>query len=299
MRTAYLIVSAALLAGCTTVPEPADTPRPTTAETTTTSPATTTTTTTEPVSETSVLLVIGDWGSGSDAQSQVAGAMEAYAGTTAIHAIVTTGDNFYSDDEVALMEPFTWVVESGIPFWFSWGNHDIESDERVEDVNAVFRNPPRWTVYEWGDIDVVILDSNQVGHSEQLDFLASHMAESDKPAIVVFHHPVRSCALHSDATSVLDAWVPLFDENVFLVLNGHDHNYQRFEDEGVTYVVTGGGGRSIYDLEECPEDHPSPLAAEATHHFVVLEAVGGRVTLTAYRTDLSIIDSVDITTARD
>jgi hypothetical protein len=86
----------------------------------------------------------------------------------------------------------------------------------------------------------------------------------------------------------------VFDDDVFLVLAGHDHNYQRFEHENATYVVTGGGGRSLYELEPCPDSHPERLAGSAQHNFVALRQTAGSIEVSALGIDLEIIDQVDI-----
>lgn len=199
--------------------------------------------------------------------------MSRYAENNDIEAILTTGDNFYSDDWEFLMEPFGWATEADIPFWVVWGNHDIETDSRLEAMNQAFDNPPRWTVHEWGAIDVVILDSTQPESGEQLDFLTTTLAESEDPTIVVFHHPRYSCGSHGD-TDGLDEWIDAFDEDVFLVLAGHEHNYQRYEEGGITYVVSGGGGATLTGLAECPADHPERTVGESVHHFIALEQSG-------------------------
>ena len=67
------------------------------------------------------------------------------------------------------------------------------------------------------------------------------------------------------------AWVPLFERyRVRLVLNGHDHNYQRFTRKGVTYVVHGGGGAGLYALRGCPRGYPRRVAARVGHGFLHL-----------------------------
>ncbi|MGH8947148.1 MAG: metallophosphoesterase family protein, partial [Acidimicrobiia bacterium] len=225
---------------------------PTVAETTSTSTTTTKTTTTttappEGATTTSTVpeaqgavLVFGDWGSGTAAQEAVAEAMAAYAEENPVTAVLTTGDNLYSNDASLLLEPMQWVFRRDIEFWVSWGNHDVESSRRVEIVEEALGSPPRWTVHEWGRVDVVILDSNQVGSADQLGFLTETLTGSDDPTILVFHHPPLSCSSHGDTVSVLESWVPRFDDDVVLVLSGHDHNYQRFESSGISYVVTGG-----------------------------------------------------------
>jgi hypothetical protein len=217
------------------------------------------------------ILVVGDWGSGTESQQEVADAMATYAEDAEIAAILTTGDNLYSDDADLLMEPFDWAQERQIPFLISWGNHDVSPESRVEVVKETFDDPPAWWAHEWGPLDIVILDSTQVASRRQTAFFLDTIAASDDPTIVVFHHPPYSCGSHGDDEAVAARWVSRFDDDVFLVLSGHEHNYQRFESEGVTYMVTGGGGASLTELAECRGDHPPRVSGEAVHHFVALE----------------------------
>lgn len=210
-------------------------------------------------------------------QGAVAGAMARYAERNAVEAILTTGDNFYSNDAEFLLEPVEWAFQTDIPFWITWGNHDVETPARIDVVEEAFSAPPRWTVHDWGEVDVVILDSNQIGAAEQLEFLTAELGRSERSTIVVFHHPPLSCSFHGDTQAALRAWVPEFDDDVVLVLSGHDHNYQRFESDGITYVVSGGGGRPLYDLSPCPGGHPERLAGEAIHHFLVLNQADDRL----------------------
>ncbi len=209
-------------------------------------------------------------------------------------AIVTTGDNLYSNAVQEIMEPYEWALDREIPFVISWGNHDIESEDRVDAVNDTFGDPPRWMLHEWGDIDLIVLDSNQIETAEQIEFLTSALATSDDPTILVFHHSPYSCGSHGDTRTAIDAWVPLFDQDVFLVLSGHEHNYQRFEIDQVTYLVTGGGGANITALGDCPADHPGRIAGEATEHFVTLERRGKGLSLAAIRADGSVIEELEL-----
>lgn len=238
------------------------------------------------------LIVFGDWGAGSPAQVEVAEAMADRAEELDVAAIVTTGDNFYSNDAESLMEPYEWASEQDIPFLISWGNHDIATGTRIEIVNETFVDAPRWVVHEWGTVDILILDSNQVEAPEQLDFITRALESSHDPTIVVFHHPPFSCGTHGDTEAVIENWVSRFDEDVFLVLNGHEHNYQRFAVDGVTYVVAGGGGAGLTELADCSADHPDRLAGRAIHHFVTLEQREDRLVVTAFDSDGIVIDDV-------
>ena len=242
----------------------------------------------------SELLVLGDWGSGTGNQEEVAAAMAEHASGREIAAILTTGDNFYTNEVDQLMEPFTWATDEDIPFLVSWGNHDVGNPERIRLVEEAFAGAPRWVVHEWGDVDIVILDSTQIESRPQMGFLTQALAESDDPTIVVFHHPPYSCGSHGDTLEIQDQWVSRFDDDVFLVLNGHEHNYQRFEDEGITYVVTGGGGRFLTEMAECSPDHVARVTGEETHHFVSMRLAEG-LDLTVIDADGSVIDRFSLT----
>lgn len=277
---------------------------------TTTSAATTTSTLSSPTSEaraqhpsattsepdsSHALLVVGDWGAGTRTQREVASAMARLAAVTNVEAIVTTGDNFYIDDLDAMVEPFAWAIEDlQIPFWIAWGNHDVESPAREQVVNEVFGDTPRWTVRQWGALDLVFLDSNQVTSLPQAAFFLDAMRSSSRPTVVVLHHPPFSCTHREATTDVVEQWVAILDQDVFLVLAGHDHSYQRFEHNGVQYVVTGGGGAALQPLQECSPDHPERLAASESHHFLVLTQSEGVLNLRALDVDGRQIDSISI-----
>ncbi len=89
-----------------------------------------------------------------------------------------------------------------------------------------------------------------------------------------------------------------FEEaGVDLVLSGHDHNYQRFDERGgVTYVVTGGGGNSrLYELKECPADYPERLVGNAqVNHFLLVEGSARRLRVRALTGDGEVIDDFSL-----
>jgi acid phosphatase len=301
-----LLIFTLTLAACSPLSDSADGTSTSTVEETSTSASTTTshiasTSTSEPVPETVVeeppgaLLVVGDWGSGTLPQGAVAGAMERYSDDIEVDAVLTTGDNFYSDDTEFLMHPYRWMENHEIPWWITWGNHDVESTERIEAVNQTFDDPPRWTVHQWGRVDVVIIDSNQISSLGQAGFLLQTMSASHRPTIITLHHPPYSCSHTESTIELVSELATLLDDDVVLVLAGHDHNYQRFESAGVTYIVSGGGGQSLYDLQECPDNHPEMLAGFELHHFVALRQTGTSIEATSLDVNGEPIDAVSIT----
>ena len=100
---------------------------------------------------------------------------------------------------------------------------------------------------------VTVLDTEKVGDTQR-SWLEADLAASDAPfTVVVLHRPPFSSGSHGSSDGVRDAFVPLFADRVDLVLAGHDHDYERTHAiDGVTYIVTGGGGigtRAVGDSE--------------------------------------------------
>lgn len=219
-------------------------------------------------------MVVGDFGTGTENQADVAEAMRDAAADEDANWLITTGDNFYKNDvDEIWTEPFGWVEETGIEVVASLGNHDVETSRRRELVTEKLGIVSDWYRTEIGNAVVLVLSGNRVGDPEQLDWLVDNLEDSeDEMVLAVFHQPALSCSEHGSTPAVVDRWVPLFeDHDVDLVLNGHDHNYQHHERSGVTYVVTGGGGAGLYPIEACPEGTDPPITANATsHHFLVL-----------------------------
>lgn len=239
------------------------------------------------------ILVVGSWGSGTEPEGAVASAMERYAADAEIAAILTTGDNFFSEQVDFMMQPYEWATEAGIPFWLSWGERDIASEARVAAIESRFE-APHWVVHPWGGVDVLILDSTQIESAEQTDFIVAEMARSDRPMIVVFHHPPYSCARHGDTESVIENWLPLFDDDVVLVLSGHHPTYQRFEDGDTTFGVSAGGGAGLSGVGDCPTGHPPLLAAAAMFHFLVMEQHDDRLVIEARDVGGNLLDEFEV-----
>jgi predicted phosphodiesterase len=283
--------------------------------TTTASPATTsmpiaettmTSTTVPPVSTTgtdraSRFVVIGDFGGGSEAEYEVAAAIESLASEEPIDGLITTGDNFYTDDiERIWTIPYGWLGKTGIPIYAAWGNHDLVSARRQALVQQHLRPPGRWYARQLHPGTLLVLDSNDLGNAEQTTWLSQALQDAASPVIVVSHHPAFSCGLHGNTAAIVEQWVPLIeDHDVPLVLSGHDHDYQRFEEDGVTYVVTGGGGQAIRPSGSCSSSTPARIESDNEHHhFLVLEVSPEEVRVTALTPEGSILDSFAIPTPR-
>jgi 3',5'-cyclic AMP phosphodiesterase CpdA len=244
-------------------------------------------------------VAFGDFGGG-DAQPAVAGAMERWAAGHRVDALVTTGDNVYERGEperfaAQLDQPYRELRRTR-PLWATLGNHDVAAGHGAAQLRHLGL-PELPYAKSLPGVQLLFLDANRPDQA-QADWLEAQLAGPGPPLrVVVFHHPAWSCSRHDSHREVGRRWVPVLERNrVALVLNGHDHNYQRFVSAaGVTYLVTGGGGKSLYPLDAtCPAGTPTRVAGAERNHFTAVEVRDGSLAVTAVADDDTVLDQTVI-----
>jgi Calcineurin-like phosphoesterase len=184
--------------------------------------------------------------------------------------VFTAGDNAYPDGSAS---DFTNKYH---PAWGPFknrtspspGNHDYNTSgasayksyfgwvDNVRNVNPTYYvynlNQGTWRVY--------VLDSNismAIG-SAQYNFVQNDLATNGALCeLAYWHHPIASSGQHGN-NAVARPIFALFDaQGGDLVLNGHDHNYERFTKinssgqvsaSGVRQIVVGTGGANLRSL---------------------------------------------------
>src|SRR5260221_6245218 len=115
--------------------------------------------------------------------------------------------------------------------------------------------------FDLGAWHIVSLNSNVsvAAGSEQDRWLAADLAAARQRCVLAFwHHPRFSSALHGSDPSLTDLWRALYDARADLVVNGHDHTYERFAPQtpsgaadsirGIREFVVGTGGAPLYSF---------------------------------------------------
>jgi Calcineurin-like phosphoesterase len=244
-------------------------------------------------------VAFGDFGGG-EAQGAVAGAMERWAADGhRVDALVTTGDNVYNRGEpekftAQLDEPYRQLRRTR-PLWVTLGNHDVRSGHGPAQLRHLGL-PDLPFAKRLPGVQLLFVDANRPDQA-QAAWLEARLSEGGpRFRVVVFHQPAWSCSNHDSTREVGRLWVPVFERHrVALVLNGHDHNYQRFVSAaGVTYVVTGGGGRGLYRLDECEGGEPRRVAMAMRHHFTAVEVRARSLALAAVDADGALLDQAVI-----
>lgn len=191
--------------------------------------------------------IIGDSGSGDKAQFDVGRQMMAAHDTYPFEFVVMLGDNIYggksaSDFKRKFEDPYKPLLDAGVKFYASLGNHDTTSERLYKPFNMEGK---RFYSFKRGDVEFFALDSNYMD-PEQMSWLQSQLSKSGaKWKICYFHHPLYSDGkYHGPDLDLRKQLEPVFVQTgVNVVLNGHEHFYERvIPKNGITYFVLGNSG---------------------------------------------------------
>lgn len=102
--------------------------------------------------------------------------------------------------------------------------------------------------------------------------------------IAYFHRPPYTKGSHSPEVSIKTNWCSLFVRyEADFVFNGHNHGYERtIPIRGITYIVTGGAGGSLYSVTYDPSFH---AYATTCYHHVYMQVTGSVMQYRSTRSD--------------
>ncbi len=241
--------------------------------------------------------VIGDNGTGERPEYEVANQMAAWYAKFPFPLVVMVGDNIYGSDRpqdfVKKFEaPYKGLLDKGVKFYASLGNHDSREQRYYKLYNMEgklyysFKAPKE-------DVRFFALESTYMD-GDQLTWIDSELSKStEKWKIVFFHHPLYSSArTHGSSLKLREVLEPMFIKyGVSLVLNGHDHVYERIKPQnGIQYFVEGSSGQ----LRDGDLRKGSPLTAiglDTDRAFMLMEIDGDTLTFNTISRAGAIVDS--------
>ncbi|HTJ84371.1 MAG TPA: metallophosphoesterase [Polyangiaceae bacterium] len=192
------------------------------------------------------------------------------------------------------------------------GNHESENPTEYADyydrlfADAGFDGTREYYRYHSGGIWFFSVDTElDMLTGPQVDWLTAELADAKtqpgfRGSIVYMHRPVISVADGGNHPDWRAFWEPTFVSNgVVLVMSGHMHGYERFLTENsLTYVVSGGGGGLIGDVDAnvdtYPEDAALRQASAAKFHTMRLEITSTTLEGTAVGEDGGALDTFSI-----
>ena len=181
-------------------------------------------------------------------------------------AALTLGDNQYPDGGLAdfrtSYDP-TWgrfkSITRPVP-----GNHEYLNGGADGYFNyfgwRAHRSNGGYYSFDIGAWHLVAVNSGTGGiSSEQLTWVRGDLRRDDaRCELAYWHHPRWSSGAHGSDRAMAHLWRVLFRHGVDIVLNGHDHHYERFaplsptgrvrRHRGIREFVVGTGGAGLYGV---------------------------------------------------
>lgn len=229
--------------------------------------------------------------------------------------VAVTGDMvLHGSDEADWQRFFTITAPllASTAYLPAVGNHDLgwdgaDGSTRAEDIFSLPPGPKGrppgtyWYSYDLADVHLVFLDSNAYERVEQETWLAADLAAArarNVRAILAFTHDgPYSRGYHKGNGIARTHYVPiLVKHHVDYIFSGHDHLYERGEVGGLRYVVTGGGGASLYAVRcgiagrpGCKVDD-GMISSAREHHYLTLSLTKTTLELCVRRPDGRLLE---------
>lgn len=193
-------------------------------------------------------LVIGDTGTGTGQQQELANVMLRYRQVFPFEFVLMLGDNMYggekaADYKVKFENVYKPLLDQKIKFYAALGNHDESNQRFYEFFNMEGQEYYR---FKKGDVSFYSLNSNYMD-KKQIDWLNDKLAADTAPwKITFFHHPPYSSGgKHGSDKKLREIVEPIFLKyGVNVVFAGHEHFYERIKPQkGIYYFISGSGGK--------------------------------------------------------
>jgi hypothetical protein len=213
----------------------------------------------------------------------------------------------------------------------SIGNHDDTSSSLLNQYMNHFGLSKQFYSFNYQNVHFVVISTELTftAGSEQYNFVNNDLSTAADPNvdwIVVYYHKLAytSPSVHSGSATLRDTYHPLFDRyGVDLVLQGHNHNYERSypisynsnspsspiitdtntnnynDPQGQIYATAGTGGISRYSFSE---KYPYMVYQQSSYFgFLNIDIIEGGTKLAAtfYSNDGIVRDQFSIAKSID
>jgi len=215
--------------------------------------------------------------------------------TTDAKFAIQSGDLVYSgnsEKDWEMWREITKELREKMPLWSAKGNHDrgkagtFETEFKLEKNRAYYDK-------RLGNVHFFFIDTNS-SMTPQIKWLEEAVPASKAAhKVAVFHEPPFTLVTTrtKDAEKVAERVHGTLTKLRFCgAICGHDHMFYATRRDGVMYVITGGGGAPLYDLEE-------KLAGEGDlyrkiHHYILCTAEEKSVAMQVYDLEGKAVDGL-------
>ncbi len=197
------------------------------------------------------------------------------------------------------------------PLMIALGNHEFYEDSSPGEADNGaywlqtfhFPNTEVYYSFNYSNAHFICLNLSIDEHrvlpgSPEYTWLINDLAKANSsPTIdwifVFFHVPLYSSGSHSSNQELIHDLENIFvNSGVDVVLQGHDHHYERIYINNIYYFVFGGGGA---EQEVWLATNPWSQHAEIAVHYGAFQIDGKTLTMQAVRVDGYIFDELTIT----
>lgn len=246
------------------------------------------------------MAVIGDSGTGGREQYEVGARLAEARAQFPFDTVLMTGDNLYGrerpqDYERKFERPYKPLLDAGVKFYASLGNHDDREQRNYKLFNM---NGELYYTFKGSKQNVrfFALESSYMDRT-QLDWLERELGRSTEDWKIVFmHHPIYSSGeRHGSSMALREVLEPLFlEHNVSVVFAGHEHFYERLKPQnGITYITQGAAAK----LRRGNLDDGSPMTArgfDRDRSFTLVEINGDEMRLQTISRTGETVDAATI-----
>ncbi len=188
-------------------------------------------------------------------------------------------------------------------FFPSLGNHERNNHQFYEffDVGTPYYS------FDWGKSHFIVLNSDlgnaapgsnakEAFWTQQRHWLEEDLAKAQQAEfrfVIAHHPPITAVARRQGDNPEMTALIPLFEKyRLTAGFFGHDHNYQHYLKTGIHYVITGGGGAPLYDVDKPAAGITQKVVS--TEHFVKIHVEGGKAKVVAIALDGRTLDEFEM-----
>lgn len=213
-----------------------------------------------------------------------------------------TGDMVGDGSKWSQWEQFleiTAPLRQRMPYCAAIGNHDLPRENAVRAMRQMPGIPPdvnesaTYYGFDAGFLRIAMLDSESMikGDDRQYEWARAFFAQApDRFKIIMLHRPLWSPGPNGSCGIIREKLLPIIRETgVRLMFTAHDHMYYRTYREGLTQVITAGGGAPLYDVES-PQVIIEGDVLNKTHHYCRVDVRLDAVTVTALDYEGRVID---------
>ncbi len=227
--------------------------------------------------------------------------------------LILTGDvpwrgTFKADYDEFTLETAAWRAEK-LRVYPALGNHEFGgkgADDPLKDWWSVF---PQLTGRRWYSVALgsrvylMCLDSDAdltpgTPQRRWLEDQIAHLSPKVEFVLLAMHHPpvadiqTKEHVDHNPRPNEISlrdylSQIAPSAHAQFIVASGHIHNYERAEVDGVTYLVSGGGGAHPYEVDRTPQDRYQATDFP-NFHYILFHVEGRQLKATMYRLGLPI-----------